>query len=52
VSDVTLRIKNLSIAPEVLSRIAQCGHFKDVEDLLWGEIKAFEKEKEKENQWP
>ena len=51
-SDATLRIKNLSIALEAISRVAQCSYYKDVEDLLWDEIKEFKKEKEKENQWP
>jgi len=53
VSDTTLRIKNLSIALEALSRIssgADC--FFRIEEILKDEITKYEKEKEKEIQWP
>ena len=51
-SDATLRIKNLSIALEALSRVAQCGCYITIENLLRDEIEEFQKEKEKDNQWP
>ncbi len=54
-SDATLRIKNLSIALEALSRINREGShdlFDTIEALLQDTIRAFRKEKEKETQWP
>lgn len=42
--DATARIKNLSIALEALSRIAQCNYFYDVEHLLRDEVATYKKE--------
>ncbi len=53
--NATLRIKNLSIALEALSRINTSRsheHSQDIEGLLAQEIYSFRREKEKENQWP
>jgi hypothetical protein len=55
VSDATLRIRNLSIALEALSRVN--GHtatelVSGVQEALMAEIKAYREEKEKETQWP
>jgi len=51
--DATLRIKNLSIALEAVSRVVNCTTaFLNIENLLLDEIQKFQKEKEKENQWP
>lgn len=51
--DATLRIKNLSIALEAVSRIVGCttAHL-HIENLLQEEIRKFREEQEKENQWP
>ena len=54
-SDATLRIKNLSIALEALSRIsgyAATTLHSEIQEALMQELKAFREEKEKENQWP
>lgn len=51
--DATLRIKNLSIALEALSRIPRVGECSTaIEVLLQEEIRKFREEQEKENQWP
>jgi len=51
--DATLRIKNLSIALEALSRIVgQQAHFNDIENILNEEIRQYWRENEKETQWP
>ena len=53
--DATLRIKNLSIALEALSRItgyAATTLHTEIQEALMQELKAFREEKEKENQWP
>jgi hypothetical protein len=48
--DATLRIKNLSIALEALSRIAGARYFDDIQTALKSEIEHYWKEKE--TQWP
>lgn len=51
--DATIRIKNLSIALEALSRIVGAHeHSAAIDILLQEEIRAFREEKEKETQWP
>ncbi len=51
--DVTLRIKNLSIALEALSRIPGSTLFSyDIGKLLEEEIRQYKEKKEKETQWP
>ena len=51
--DVTIRIRNLSIALEAISRInGATTAYLTIENLLLQEIKEFQKEKEKETQWP
>jgi len=53
VSDATLRIKNLSIALEALSRVPGVGECSmAIEVLLQEEIRKFREEQEKEMQWP
>jgi len=50
--DATLRIKNLSIALEALSRINEArDSYLQVQTLLQEEVYAFSKEKAKETQW-
>ena len=53
--DATLRIKNLSIALEALSRVntrTSHEHSQDIEGLLAQEIRKEQKENEAQMQWP
>jgi len=51
--DATIRIKNLSIALEALSRVPGVGECSTaIEVLLQEEIRKFREEQEKENHWP
>jgi len=51
--DATLRIKNLSIALEALSRVPGVGECSlAIENSLHEEIRKFREEQEKETQWP
>ena len=52
-SDATLRIKNLSIALEALSRVPGVGECSmAIEVLLQEEIRKFQEEQAKETRWP
>ena len=53
--DATLRIKNLSIALEALSRISGYDttlRSSEIQEILRQEIVNYQKEQEKETQWP